>query len=147
MLANFVDSWYIQACLYTFSQNSASFYRFQTFHSGPDTKPLFVIVGEGHREVLFRYVERALLHFTNQITPRCLPLSVNNPDVIQSHLLFPGKVCLIDCEAAKDSSGSPDIFCGEHRLLAVSDTGHHRILIVSLEGEVKVSYLNFFSKL
>ena len=82
-------------------------------------------------------MDRALLHYKNQITPRNLPLLINNSDIVQSHLLFPGKVCLIDCEALKGSSNTADI--DENRFLAVSDTGHHRIVIISLQGEIKVS--------
>jgi len=107
------------------------------FTLGPDGKPVFVIIGEGHREVLFRYVESTLSFYKNRITPRPLPLLLNSLDVFQSHLLFPGKICVIKSKSIEESLSG----CSKEdkTYMAVSDTGHHRILIISLQGEIKVS--------
>lgn len=105
---------------------------------GPDRKPVFVIIGEGHRDVLFRYVDCALTFYKNRIIPRPLPLFPKNSEVFQSQLLFPGKICIIECECVEvpTVSGGPK---QDSTYLAIADTGHHRILITSLQGEIKVS--------
>lgn len=99
---------------------------------------MFVIIGEGHRDVLFRYVDSALRFYKNRVIPRPLPLSLNKSEVFQSHLLFPGKICVIECESIEDPSVSGALK-QDTTYLAISDTGHHRILITSLQGEIKVS--------
>lgn len=108
-------------------------------HLGPDAKPLFVIIGEGHRDVLFRYVEKSLQFYKDRILPQPLPLMHNLLDSFQSHLLFPGKLCMIKPGPTAEFS-SFDCKANES-LLAVSDTGHHRILILSLDGVIKVKIL------
>lgn len=95
-----------------------------------------MIIGEGHREVLFHYVESALSFYKNRITPRPLPLLLNGLEVFQSHLLFPGKICMVKSKSIEDSVS--DCSKEESTYMAVSDTGHHRILIISLQGEIKV---------
>lgn len=105
---------------------------------GPDRKPVFVIIGEGHRDVLFRYVDCALTFYKNRIIPRPLPLLPKKSEVFQSQLLFPGKICIIECECVEvpTVSGGPK---QDSTYLAIADTGHHRILITSLQGEIKVT--------
>lgn len=102
------------------------------FAIGPDAKPLFVIIGEGHRDLLFRYVESSLKFFHDRLLPRPLPLLSNSSKIFRSHLLFPGKVGLID-------SYSAPLLDPSKKYLIVSDTGHHRLVIMDLEGEIKVS--------
>lgn len=91
---------------------------------GPDGKPIFVIIGEGHRDVLFRYVEGALRFYANRINPRTSPTLTKSVEVFQSHLLFPGKLCLLPLD------GEPH--------LAISDSGNNRIVVISLQGAIKV---------
>ena len=102
---------------------------------GPDSRALFVIIGEGHGDVLFRYVERCLVFFEKQIQPSQLPLLFNSSVTFQSHLLFPGKVSLIKLPLSEHSLSDLD---SDQTYLAISDTGHHRIVITSLQGEIKV---------
>ena len=63
---------------------------------------------------------------------------LNSLETFQSHLLFPGKVSIFECECIADFTVSK--FSKEDTtFIAVADTGHHRILILTLEGEIKVS--------
>lgn len=89
---------------------------------GPDGQMLFMLMGEGHRVKLFRYVEAALSYFKKKghISNHTLPLDVLWDKSHDSLLRFPGKL-------AVDSSGSR---------IAISDTGHNRIIVVSKEGLV-----------
>lgn len=103
-----------------------------------------MIIGEGHREVLFHYVESALSFYKNRITPRPLPLLLNSLEVFQSHLLFPGKICMIKSKSIEESV-SEHCSKEDSTYMAVSDTGHHRILIISLQGEIKVGSVFLYS--
>ena len=102
---------------------------------GPDSRALFVIIGEGHGDVMFHYVERCMNFYKEQIQPSQLPLMLNSSVTFQSHLLFPGKVSIIKLPPCKDSLSDLD---PDQTYLAISDTGHHRIVITSLQGEIKV---------
>ncbi|XP_043467526.1 NHL repeat-containing protein 2 [Leptopilina heterotoma] len=95
---------------------------------GPKSQPLFVLVGEGHRELLFLYVRVALDYFNslNQISNHSLPLnSVQHLlPASRGNLLFPGKI-----HAFKSENGEK---------LIVSDTGNNRILIMNGTGKVEI---------
>lgn len=90
-------------------------------------QPLFVLVGEGHRELLFLYVRIALDYFNslNQISNHSLPLnSVQHLlPASRGNLLFPGKIQTFETK--------------EGEKLIVSDTGNNRILIMNKIGKVE----------
>ncbi|KAK7110465.1 hypothetical protein V1264_014334 [Littorina saxatilis] len=83
----------------------------------PHGQVLYYIVGEGHSDVLFEFVELALEHYRSQgqISPHTLlPLSLEKDQQVEAPLSFPGKVHV---------GPGPD-------QLVVSDTGHHRLLVL-----------------
>ncbi|KAK3851847.1 hypothetical protein Pcinc_041527 [Petrolisthes cinctipes] len=90
---------------------------------GPSGSPLFVLVGEGHRERLLLYVNTAVQYFSKQslLTRFPVPLSPSTHlEATGSILMFPGKVAVYP-------SG-----------IIVSDSGHNRIILADTEGIVKV---------
>ena len=93
---------------------------------GPDQTVLFALMGEGHRELLLNFVNAAHKHYLGKgrLSSHQLPLQLRKQSLQPSPLLFPGKV-------AYDSTGE---------FLAISDTGHHRLLIVNGKGVVQVCF-------
>ncbi|OCT71267.1 NHL repeat-containing protein 2 [Xenopus laevis] len=89
---------------------------------GPHGNLLFCIIGEGHRDQLFLFTSLALRFYRerNEITTDRIPVRLYKDSLPPSPLLFPGKV-------AVDPSGEK---------LVISDTGHHRILVVKNNGQV-----------
>lgn len=78
------------------------------------------IVGEGHKEELWEFIDCALDVFKDSISQHSLPISVGVS--AGSHSLhFPGKV-----------------LAHEQRVY-VADTGNHRVLVCSTDGNVEVS--------
>lgn len=94
---------------------------------GPDNQLLIQIVGEGHGQLLLEFVTAAVEYFDTlgqlnhksldylQLSKQCLPVTP---------LLFPGK-----CAVSKKGDR-----------IVIADTGHHRIIVVSVDGVVLVSY-------
>uniref|UniRef100_A0A8C5Q2H4 NHL repeat-containing protein 2 n=1 Tax=Leptobrachium leishanense TaxID=445787 RepID=A0A8C5Q2H4_9ANUR len=83
---------------------------------GPSGNLLFYLVGEGHRDRLFLFVEMSLKFYKDRselISDR-IPLSFYRDSLPPSPLLFPGKVTV-------DVPGER---------LVVADTGHHRVLVL-----------------
>ncbi|XP_068239401.1 NHL repeat-containing protein 2 [Palaemon carinicauda] len=88
---------------------------------GPNGQPLFVLVGEGHRERLQLFVEGAISYYSK------LDALIRRPFVVApsthvnatGELLYPGKV-------ATYPGG-----------IVVSDSGHNRILLLDKSGTVK----------
>ncbi|KAL8563259.1 hypothetical protein ACOMHN_046842 [Nucella lapillus] len=84
---------------------------------GPEGQVLYYIVGEGHSELLFELVEAAMEHYRDQgkLSPHALPFAL---------------------EREKQGGGSPVMFPGKVHAgpgddqLVVSDTGHHRLLVL-----------------
>lgn len=92
---------------------------------GPTAKPLLLLMGEGHRELLTEFVKASLTFFDklDQIRDASLPLRPSTDLIPASKLKFPGKV-----EYWKDD---------KVQFIAVSDSGNNRILIVdALTGDV-----------
>ncbi|XP_040293652.1 NHL repeat-containing protein 2 [Bufo bufo] len=89
---------------------------------GPQGNLLFSLVGEGHKEDLFLFTSMALKFYKarHELTEHRIPLRLYKDSLPPSPLLFPGKV-------AVDPSGDA---------LVISDTGHHRILVVSKDGRI-----------
>ncbi|XP_066521454.1 NHL repeat-containing protein 2 [Hoplias malabaricus] len=89
---------------------------------GPRGNLLFSLVGEGHRESLFLFTAAALKHYGEQgmLSDRAVGMKLYRDSLPPSILCFPGKVAV-----------DP-----KRKILAIADTGHHRILVVSNTGEV-----------
>lgn len=94
---------------------------------GPSGQLLTVLIGEGHREELFLYVKVALTYFKsrNEISGHHLPLQPARHllSVPKDTLQFPSKLVVFDSK--------------EGEMLIVSDTGHNRVLVMYINGEVK----------
>ncbi|XP_011498038.1 PREDICTED: NHL repeat-containing protein 2 [Ceratosolen solmsi marchali] len=94
---------------------------------GPKGQPLFVLVGEGHKEELFLYTKVALKYFMSlkQISKEIIPLKLAQ-HILPMHkgsLLFPGKI-----HTFQDEFGEK---------LVISDTGNNRILVMEKDGKVE----------
>jgi len=89
---------------------------------GPRGNLLFSLVGEGHRDRLMLFTAAALRHYGERglLKAHAVGIKLYRDALPPSVLSFPGKV-------AVDSSG---------KRLAIADTGHHRILVVSLAGKL-----------
>ncbi|KAM6898629.1 NHL repeat-containing protein 2 [Lycodopsis pacificus] len=89
---------------------------------GPRGNLLFSLVGEGHRDRLMLFTASALRHYGEQglLKTHAVGIKLYRDSLPPSVLSFPGKV-------AVDSS---------KKRLAIADTGHHRILVVSTAGQL-----------
>uniref|UniRef100_A0A8C9WVN8 NHL repeat-containing protein 2 n=1 Tax=Sander lucioperca TaxID=283035 RepID=A0A8C9WVN8_SANLU len=89
---------------------------------GPRGNLLFSLVGEGHRDRLVLFTDNALRHYGEQglLKTHTVGIKLYRDSLPPSMLSFPGKV-------AVDSS---------KKRLAIADTGHHRILVVSSTGQL-----------
>jgi thiol-disulfide isomerase/thioredoxin len=96
---------------------------------GPDGQFLQTFVGEGHRENLIEFIEVSLEHFKTRIVPCSIDISLEKDKISETPLQFPGKIA-----STKDG-----------KFLAVSDTGHHRILVLSSICVVQVCFVTEFS--
>lgn len=87
---------------------------------GPSGEILVTLFGEGNRDSLFAVCQTAVEYFKTkgQISSHPLPIKLYKENLPETPLSFPGKVA-----ATEDK-------------LAISDSGHHRILITSREGFV-----------
>jgi hypothetical protein len=94
---------------------------------GPNNQILFTLMGEGNRELLIEFVGIALDVYREKdlIRPSNLPIDLAKHHLPSSLLKFPGKVDV-------DEKGDR---------LAVSDIGHHRVLILDKLGVVQVCIL------
>ncbi|XP_019738929.1 NHL repeat-containing protein 2 isoform X2 [Hippocampus comes] len=84
---------------------------------GPRGNLLFALVGEGHRHRLMLFADVSLRYYGDKRLLRAHPVGVKlyRDSLPPSILSFPGKVCA-------DRTGDR---------LAIADTGHHRVLVVS----------------
>lgn len=94
---------------------------------GPHANPIVMLTGEGHKEDLQLYIKNALNYYKskNEISNHKLPFQSAYhllPD-LKGPLLFPGKITNILDE-------------NNHEILAVSDTGNNRILIIKGDGTI-----------
>lgn len=89
---------------------------------GPRGNLLFALVGEGHRHRLMLFAEVSLRYYGDKRLLRAHPVGVKlyRDSLPPSILSFPGKVC---AGRAGDR-------------LAIADTGHHRVLVVSSTGRL-----------
>ncbi|XP_064630926.1 NHL repeat-containing protein 2-like isoform X2 [Lineus longissimus] len=90
---------------------------------GPKNQILLTLMGEGNRELLIEFVGIALEYYkkTDSIRPSHLPMDLAKHHLPSSVLSFPGKV-------AVNEKGD---------WIAVSDIGHHRVLIIDKLGMVQ----------
>ncbi|XP_017338651.1 NHL repeat-containing protein 2 isoform X1 [Ictalurus punctatus] len=89
---------------------------------GPRGNLLFSLVGEGHREHLFLFTAGALKHYGQQglLRDHAVEKKLLKDSLPPSILSFPGKVA-VDPKSKN---------------LAIADTGHHRVLVVTSTGDV-----------
>ena len=93
-----------------------------------DHRPLIHLPGEGHRDFLLAFVDATLEYFDSLGQVQHTPIvSLQTESLPSTPLLFPGKISL-------SPSG---------RKLAISDTGHHRILITNSSGVVEVGNIPY----
>lgn len=92
---------------------------------GPRGNMLFSLIGEGHKDKLFSYTSIALQYYKDrgQIRDSEIRIKLYKDSLPSSPLLFPGKVTVDD---ATDR-------------LVIADTGHHRILVISKNGQIQHS--------
>ncbi|KAJ8970807.1 hypothetical protein NQ314_001020 [Rhamnusium bicolor] len=94
---------------------------------GPNANPIVMLTGEGHKEDLRLYIRNALKYYKskNLISDHKLPFKSAYhllPD-LKGPLLFPGKITNFLDE-------------NNHELLAISDTGNNRVLIIKEDGTI-----------
>lgn len=94
---------------------------------GPNANPIVMLTGEGHKDDLRLYIKNALAYYKskNEISNHKLPFQSAYhllPD-LKGPLLFPGKITNILDE-------------NNHEILAVSDTGNNRVLIIKGDGTI-----------
>uniref|UniRef100_A0A3Q3X0J4 NHL repeat-containing protein 2 n=1 Tax=Mola mola TaxID=94237 RepID=A0A3Q3X0J4_MOLML len=89
---------------------------------GPRGNLLFSLVGEGHLDRLTLFTATALHYYREQglLTAHEVPLKLLRDSLPPSILSFPGKVAVDDSK----------------KRLAIADTGHHQILVVSTNGDL-----------
>ncbi|KAF5276026.1 hypothetical protein FQA39_LY00822 [Lamprigera yunnana] len=95
---------------------------------GPNAKPIVMFMGEGHKDELQLLIRNALTFYKTKklISNDKIPFKSAFhflPD-LKGPLLFPGKIT-----SYIDSNGNSE-------MLAISDTGNHRILITQSDGEI-----------
>ncbi|XP_049872474.1 NHL repeat-containing protein 2 [Pectinophora gossypiella] len=93
---------------------------------GPGNRPLFVITGEGQRDTLVMYVDAALKHFGSRISNAALPVSPSTHlKALEDDVLrYPSKVALNPYYRGRS----------EEPFLAISDSGHNRIMLTDCSG-------------
>ncbi|KAF2894856.1 hypothetical protein ILUMI_11326 [Ignelater luminosus] len=93
---------------------------------GPNANPIVMLMGEGHKEDLLLYIKNAIEYYKsrNEISSHKIPFKSAYhllPD-LKGPLLFPGKIA-----SYIDEQNNSEI-------LAISDTGSNRILVVQHDG-------------
>ncbi|XP_076008035.1 NHL repeat-containing protein 2 [Genypterus blacodes] len=89
---------------------------------GPRGNLLFSLVGEGHSDRLTLFTGAALRHYRGRglLKAHMVGIKLYRDSLPPSILSFPGKVAIDD----------------DNKRLAIADTGHHRILVVSNAGQL-----------
>lgn len=89
---------------------------------GPSGEQIVSLVGEGNKDAMFSVCRTAVEFYKshNQLSQHSLPIKLYKDNLPPSVLSFPGKI-------AAAPSGNK---------LAISDSGHHRILITTCNGVV-----------
>lgn len=97
----------------------------------PYGKVLFQLLGETHRDTLFYYCDIVVQHFKlkNQLQQEKSLPTLKCKEIDECLLKYPGKIA----------------FSPNDKLLAISDSGHHRILIANYETASILVSSNFLS--
>lgn len=137
--------------------------------TGPNGEALFILIGEGHKYNISKFVKTALNYYKDneQLLYHSLPISPTLHILPQKELLlFPGKVACSDIrvqdavgaqnkvvndndissvinrhrESVNNNTGEDNnsLDISQDDRLAVSDTGHHRIIILHTSGRIEV---------
>ncbi|XP_075223497.1 NHL repeat-containing protein 2 [Lycorma delicatula] len=91
---------------------------------GPNGDVLLELMGEGHKELLQCFISECLIFFkskgilSNHPLPQIQPFQHTFPSSAQP-LLYPGKIIV------------------SNNLVAIADTGHHRVVILDTSGKVQ----------
>ncbi|XP_020506870.2 NHL repeat-containing protein 2 [Labrus bergylta] len=90
---------------------------------GPRGNLLFSLVGEGHRDKLKLFTDVALRYYGEKglLKAHAVGIKLYRDSLPPSVLSFPGKVAIDD----------------SRKRLAIADTGHHRILLVTVTGQLE----------
>lgn len=102
---------------------------------GPRGNPLFIFMGEGHYDILEKYVTAAIDFYsnTNTLQNHSLPISLSNVSNVSSPLKFPGKIA---CSKSFNDENEADDNDSGSEIYAISDSGNHRILLIDACGRV-----------
>lgn len=133
------------------------------YYIGPNGEPMLVVQGEEfHSQLLPTFIETALqiLQQASMISSHDIPEIVLGHNTFaqslplckqlsptKQHLFYPGKVHAYVKKTKKknevEGSNGSNFNSRQHGkvLVAISDSGHHRIVICTLQGRVKVIYL------
>lgn len=89
---------------------------------GPRGNLLFSLVGEGHRDKLALFTDVTLRYYRELglLKGHSVKIKLLRDSLPPSALSFPGKVAVDD----------------SNKRLAIADTGHHRVLVVSSTGQL-----------
>ena len=95
---------------------------------GPRANPLFVFMGEGHAETLEKYIGQSLEFYREKgaLSEQSLPIGPTTDLILNSGVKFPGKIA---CSKPEDEANLRELY-------ALSDSGHHRIIVFSPDGTV-----------
>ncbi|XP_022116461.2 NHL repeat-containing protein 2 [Pieris rapae] len=94
---------------------------------GPENKPVFILTGEGHRKELEWYVGALIKHFnsSNSISSAPIPMAPSKHLKAKNSILsYPSKIALNPFYRGR----------ADEPYLAISDTGHHRIILTDCLG-------------
>lgn len=104
---------------------------------GPRGNPIFILMGEGHGQILDKYIKATLQFYreTDSLATHSIALNRNESQLLKAAILkFPGKIaCKQLCRLRdnSDAAASPD-----SELYVVSDSGNNRILIFQSNGQI-----------
>jgi hypothetical protein len=144
---------------------------FCNLFTGPNGEALFVLIGEGHKNDISKFVKTVLNYYKDNEQLLYHPLTMSPALHIlpqKGLLLFPGKIACSDIRVQdavgahskevndndlssvmnrhqesvnnnnNTSEGSNRLDISQDDRLAVSDTGHHRIVIFQSSGRIEV---------
>ncbi|XP_055855669.1 NHL repeat-containing protein 2 [Episyrphus balteatus] len=96
------------------------------FLISPTGYPLLVLMGEGHGQFLKRFIAAAIDFYgaSDDLDGSALPISPSTNLTSASNLRFPSKIC---CRTKT---------ADQCELIAISDSGNHRILVLNSNGHV-----------
>lgn len=151
--------------VFAIAKNISNIYiYFFFFVIGPNGEPMLVVQGEEfHSQLLPTFIETALqiLRQASMISSHNIPeivlgkntltqlSSSKQLSVAKQHLLYPGKVCAYTKQFKKkknaENTNNSNLNYRKRAkvLIAIADSGHHRIIVCTLQGRVKVKLFIF----